>query len=78
MNNKKATLREKLYLFRCSKKLTQEGFAKSIGYKRDTYGKVENGERTPTMKFCVAISKKWAIPLTEVLAMMEFDKGTEE
>lgn len=78
MSQKKATLREKLYLFRCSKKLTQEGFAKSIGYKRDTYGKVENGERVPTIKFCRAISQKWAIPLTEVLAMMEFDKETEE
>lgn len=70
---KKETTRTSLYMFRCSKNMTQEKFAASIGYKRDTYAKVENGDREPSMKFCKAISEAWAIPLTEVLEMMNFD-----
>lgn len=67
---KKATTRTGLYMFRCSKNLTQEKFAERIGYKRDTYAKVENGDREPSVKFMRAIAQAWAIPLSEVFELL--------
>lgn len=67
---KKATLRKELYMFRMNKGLSQEQFAKTIGYKRDCYGRVENGDREPSMKFCKALSEAWNIPLAEVFKML--------
>ena len=70
---KKPTLRQGLYMFRISKGMTQEQFAETLGYKRDCYGKVENGDRNPSMKFCRALSEAWSIPLTEVFEMMNLN-----
>lgn len=67
---KKATTRTGLYMFRCSKNLTQEKFAERIGYKRDTYAKVENGDREPSIKFIQAVARTWGLPLSEVLELM--------
>ena len=67
---KKATLRQELYMFRLSKGMTQEQFAETLGYKRDCYGRVENGDRDPSMKFCKALSEAWSIPLPEVFKML--------
>lgn len=70
---KKATLRQGLYLFRASKGMSQEQFAKTIGYGREIYAKVENGDRVPTMKFCKALSEAWNIPLSEVFKMLNLN-----
>lgn len=70
---KKPTLRQELYMLRVRKGLSQEQFAATIGYKRDTYAKVENGDREPSMKFCKALSEAWNIPLAEVFKMLNLN-----
>ena len=43
--------RDRLYLFRCSKRLTQEQAADKIGVDRMTYAKVENGKSDVSRRF---------------------------
>lgn len=43
--------RDKLYLFRCSKRLSQQEAADKIGVDRMTYAKVENGKSDVSRRF---------------------------
>lgn len=63
--------RLKLKKLRVGKGMTQEVFAREIGFYRTYYGAVENGKHEGSMKFWKAISKRFAIPMSEVVEMME-------
>lgn len=65
--------RLKLKKFRVGKGMTQEVFAREIGFNRTYYGAVENGKHEGSMKFWKAISRRFAIPMSEVVEMMEND-----
>jgi DNA-binding XRE family transcriptional regulator len=67
-------VRRRLYLFRCENGLTQEQFAEKIGFKRDTYSKIENGSREPSMRFCKGISEAFGISIADAIALMEGNK----
>lgn len=67
-------MRTNLKIFRVKQNLTQEQFAKEIGYERSSYADVENGKREPSMRFCKAISEAYGVPLTEVVEMMQNDE----
>lgn len=43
--------RDRLYLFRCSKRLSQQEAADKIGVDRMTYAKVENGKSDVSRRF---------------------------
>lgn len=63
-------MRKKLYMFRAGLMLSQAQIAKEIGFSRMTYADVENGKKEPSLKFCTALSEKFAIPISEVVDMM--------
>ena len=68
---KAKAVRQRLYLFRCEKRLTQEQFAEAIGFRRDTYSKIENGSREPSLRFCKGIAEAFGMSLDDALALME-------
>lgn len=43
--------RDGLYMFRCSKRLSQQEMADEIGVDRMTYSKIENGKSGISMRF---------------------------
>lgn len=43
--------RDGLYMFRCSKRLSQQEMADKIGVDRMTYSKIENGKSGISMRF---------------------------
>lgn len=67
-------MRTELKKFRIGEHLTQEQFARKIGYNRSMYMEVENGKREPSMRFCVAISETFGIPMAEVLELVKRDE----
>lgn len=71
-------MRKKLYMFRAGLMLSQAKMAKKIGCCRMTYADVENGKREPSLKFCWAFERAFAIPLSEVVDMMKVDIEAEE
>lgn len=50
--------------------MTQAEFAKEIGFTRSYYGAVENGKVSGSRKFWKAISRRFAIPMGEVVVWM--------
>lgn len=67
--------RLKLKQFRVGKGMTQESFSQAIGFNRTYYGAVENGKHEGSMKFWKAIGRRFAIPMSEVVELM--DDGEE-
>ena len=63
-------IRIKLKQFRVGKGMTQAEFAKEIGFTRSYYGAVENGKVSGSRKFWKAISRRFAIPMGEVVVWM--------
>lgn len=50
--------------------MSQAEFAAEIGYTRSYYGAVENGKLSGSRKFWKAISRRFAIPMGEVVEWM--------
>lgn len=66
--------RTNLKVFRVKYGLTQDEFAKKIGYSRSYYRRVENSECSGAMKFWQAISTEFVIPMVDVLELMKVDE----
>ena len=63
--------REYLKDFRLLKRMSQEEIAKEIGYSRQMYGQVENGEREGTQDFWNALQKRFNIPDADMWQLMK-------
>lgn len=62
-------VRENLKDFRLKMRMSQEEFAKEIGYSRVMYQQVENGVRDGTLDFWNAIKERFALPDGEMWAL---------
>lgn len=64
------TARTALYMFRHSKKLSQQEMADKIGYCRETYASIERGVRNGSMTFWRKLQTTFNIADTEIGALM--------
>lgn len=62
-------VRENLKDFRLKQRMSQEEFAKAIGYSRVMYQQVESGVREGTFDFWNAIQKRFNIPDRDMWAL---------
>lgn len=66
-------MRIRLKLLRVSKGMSQEEFAKAIGFTRSYYRTVEAGLNQGSMKFWLAIKDRFAIPDSEWVELMKIE-----
>ena len=69
-------MRNGLYLFRHSKRLSQSEIAKIIGCSRATYSSIETGARNGTMTFWRKLQTAFDIPDAEIGGLMRIDEKT--
>lgn len=62
-------VRENLKDLRLKQRMSQEEFAKEIGYSRVMYQQVENGVRDGTPAFWNAVQKRFNIPDCDMWAL---------
>lgn len=62
-------VRENLKDFRLLKRMSQDDFAKEIGYSRQMYSQVESGLRDGTPSFWDAVQKAFNIPDSKMWAL---------
>ena len=67
-------MRNGLYMFRHSKRLSQSEIAKKIGCSRQTYSSIETGTRNGTVKFWNKLKTAFNIPDTELGGLMKVDE----
>lgn len=67
-------MRENLKDFRLKQRMSQEEFAKSIGYSRVMYQQVESGVRDGTLDFWNAIQERFVLPDAEMWALTKKEK----
>ena len=63
--------RENLKDFRLLKRMSQDRFAKEIGYSRGMYQQVENGERDGTQEFWTALQKRFNVEDQKMWSLMK-------
>lgn len=63
-------MRNALYMFRHSKRLSQQGIADKIGVNRETYASIERGARDGSLKFWRKLQAAFNIPDNELGALM--------
>lgn len=63
--------RENLKDFRLLKRMSQDDFAKAIGYSRQMYHQVENGSREGTQDFWNALQKRFNIADADMWKLMK-------
>ena len=68
------TARNALYLFRHSKRLSQNEIAEIIGCSRATYSSIETGARNGTMTFWRKLQTAFNIPDAEIGGLMRVDE----
>ncbi len=71
--------RTQLKLLRIKHGFSQEKMAVRLGYSRNQYQRIENGEQGVTLKFIVALSNAFGLSLDEAkeLTTRDKDKQTE-
>lgn len=67
-------VRENLKDFRQKLRLSQDDFAKAIGYSRVMFQQVESGVRDGTLEFWEAIQMRFCIPDSEMWALTKKEK----
>lgn len=67
-------MRENLKDFRLKQRMSQEEFAKAIGYSRVMYQQVESGVRDGTLDFWNAIQERFVLPDGEMWALTKKEK----
>lgn len=67
-------MRTKLKLFRIQQKMTQAKFANEIGYTRNHYAKIENGEFNYTLKFMTNFRSRFNVTEKEFQEIMKKDE----
>lgn len=70
------TMRNRLYLFRCGKRLSQREIAEKIGCSRATYSAIECGTRNGTMNFWHKLQRAFDIPDADIGGLMRIDEDT--
>lgn len=66
-------MRTNLKLFRIKVGMTQAQFAEAVGYSRNHYANVENGEQNMPMKMLENIGKRFAVPSDELMKLAKRD-----
>ena len=67
-------MRNGLYMFRHSKRLSQQEMANAIGCSRATYSSIECGSRNGTMTFWNKLKAAFNIPDAEIGGLMRVDE----
>lgn len=67
-------MRNGLYMFRHSKRLSQSEIAEIIGCSRQMYSLIETGARNGSMTFWRKLQAAFDIPDTELGALMRVDE----
>ena len=57
--------------------MTQEEFAKKIGFSRATLVKVENGKQAPTLRFIESLQYAFNLSDKEVKELMKLEERTK-
>lgn len=68
-------MRRNLRVFRVKLGLTQDDFAKRIGYSRSYCQLVESGKYLASMRFWLKISEQFSVPMSEVVELMKVDEN---
>lgn len=63
--------RDNLYLFRCSKRLSQQEAADKIGVDRMTYARIENGKSDGSMRFWNALKAAFDLDDRKLMELMK-------
>ena len=63
-------MRLKLKLFRIKSGMSQEKFAKELGYSREHYRQIENGQRDYTIRFMETFRKRFNLTEKEFKQIM--------
>lgn len=71
-------MRNGLYMFRHSKKLSQRAFAEIIGCSRATYSSIECGSRNGTMTFWRKLQTAFDISDAEIGGLMRIDEDQKK
>ena len=66
-------MRTALRLLRIKHGFSQDKMALRLGYSRNQYARVENGEQEPTLKFLVALSNAFGMSLGEAREVTKRD-----
>lgn len=69
--------RHNLYVFRCSKRLTQAEMAGLLGVSRATYSYVERGERSGTGEFWGNLQRVFNVPDAEMYPLQKLEEGKD-
>jgi len=67
-------MRNGLYMFRHSKRLSQSEIAEKVGCSRQTYSSIETGVRNGTMTFWRKLQTVFDIPDAEIGGLMRVDE----
>lgn len=67
-------MRNRLFLFRHSKRLSQEEIAKKIGCSRATYSSIETGARDGRMSFWNGLQQAFGLSDAEKGELMKVDE----
>lgn len=71
-------MRTALKLLRIKHGFTQDKMAVRLGYSRNQYQRIENGEQEPTLKFIVALSNAFGLSLDEAKELTKRDKDEQQ
>ena len=69
-------MRTALKLLRIKNGLTQDEMAAKVGYSRNQYQRVENGEYDPTLRFLVGLSEAFGLTLDEAKEVTKLENQT--
>ena len=70
--------RTRLKQYRVGKKMTQAEFAKTLGYSRGQYARIENGEQDVTINFLQALEQAFGIGIIKAKELTKRDNERKE
>ena len=70
-------LKTRVHEFRKKMRLQQAELAAMVGVRRETIGKLENGQYNPSLKLAMDIAKVFGRPVEEIFMFEEDDDDDE-
>ena len=70
-------LKTRMHEFRKKMRLQQAELAAMVGIRRETIGKLENGQYNPSLKLAMDIAKVFGRPVEEIFMFEEDDDDDE-
>ena len=70
-------LKTRMHEFRKKMRLQQAELAAMVGVRRETIGKLENGQYNPSLKLAMDIAKVFGRPVEEIFMFEEDDDDDE-